>query len=118
MDGDGRPGVTAEYADSNDHPRTGGTLGDPRSDNPYVASRVSFSLSGSLETCTTSSGSASVRYLDTRIYGCSLDTGECSTGQADFLDQNCLNYTLGAATYRLVKIADAAACAAVRAALP
>jgi hypothetical protein len=118
MDGDGRPGVTAEYADTHDHPRTGGTLFDPRSDNPYVASRVSFSLSGALDTCTGSSGSASFRFIDTRIYACSLDNGECSGGQADFLDQNCLIYTLGAGSYRLVKLAAGVSCAAVRAALP
>lgn len=118
MDGDGRPGVTAEYGDAYDHPRTGNSLFDPRSDNPYVASRVSFSLSGTLNSCTGSTGAASFRYIDTRIYGCSLDSGECDSGGASFLDQNCLNYTLGTATYTLLKVADGASCATVRAAIP
>ncbi|HEX6244180.1 MAG TPA: hypothetical protein VFZ61_24860 [Polyangiales bacterium] len=118
VDRDGRPGVTAEYADNYTHPRTGGTLFDPRSDNPYVASRVSFSLSGSLASCSRSTGSANVRYVDTRIYACSLESGECSASQADFLDRNSLNYTLGTASYTLVRVTDGASCSAIRAALP
>lgn len=118
MDRDGLPGVTAEYADSQMHPRTGGTLFDPRSDNPYVASRVAFSLSGVLDSCTQASGAANFSFIDTRIYACSLDSGECSATQANFLDQNCLNYTLGAGSYRLTKLSDGATCATVRSSLP
>jgi hypothetical protein len=118
MDGDGNPGVTAEYEDNYDHPRTGGSLFDPRSDNPYVASRVSFSLNGTLNSCTQATGSANFAYIDTRIYACSLDSGTCNGSQASFLDTNCLNYTMGSATYTLVKVANGASCATIRAALP
>jgi hypothetical protein len=119
MDGDGRPGVTAVYAAGGGfvHPRTDDNLFAPRSDNPYVASRVSFSLSGTLNSCTRASGSANFRFIDTRIYACSLESGECNNTQASFLDVNCLNYTLGAATYTLLKVADNATCAQIRAAL-
>jgi hypothetical protein len=120
MDGDGRPGVTAVYAGSSPYirPRTGGSLGDPRSDNPYVASRVSFSLSGTLNSCTQSTGAANFTYIDTRIYACSLESGECSASQASFLDTNCLNYALGTASYTLVKVADGASCATIRSTIP
>jgi hypothetical protein len=117
MDGDGRPGVTAEYEDNADHPRTDNNLFAPRSDNPYVASRVSFSLSGSMSSCSGGGGSASFRFIDTRIYACSLESGECSASQASFLDENCLDYALGSASYTLLKVADNATCAQIRSAL-
>jgi hypothetical protein len=119
---DGESGVTVAYrGDSGyDYPRTGGTLGAERADNPYIASRVSFSLNGTLNSCTQATGSASFTHIDTRIFGCSLANSnqECDSGEANFLDQNCLNYTLGSATFTLVKVADGASCAQIRAALP
>src|SRR5262249_3197322 len=117
-DADGRPGVTAIYAEGGgyDHPPTDSRLGAPRSDNPYVASRVACSRSGTLASCAQSSGAADFSHIDTRIYGCSLENGECSASQATFLDENCLDYTLGSGTYSLVRVADDAACAQIRAA--
>jgi hypothetical protein len=121
-DMDGKRGVTVSYLGSSgyDYPRTGGTLNAPRADNPYIASRVSFSLNGTLNSCTQASGSASFSHIDTRIFGCSLanSNSECNASQADFLDQNCLNYTLGTASFSLLKVADGASCAQIRAALP
>jgi hypothetical protein len=124
MDADGKPGVTVLYIGTGgyDFPRTGGTLFAARSDSPYIASRVSFSLSGTLTSCTQSTGAATVTHLDTRIFGCSLSgsASDCSGSEASFLDTNCLNYTMSGSpqTYTLVKVAAGASCAAVRAALP
>jgi hypothetical protein len=122
MDADGKPGVTVAYLNGGgfSYPRTGSSLGAARADNPYMASRVSFSLSGTLSSCTQATGSASVTHVDTRVFGCSLSSGssDCSAGQANFIDTNCLNYNLGSATYTLVKVVDNATCAVVRAALP
>ena len=122
MDGDGKAGVTLAYLNGNGYsfPRTAATLFSNRASAPYAATRLVFSLNGSLTSCTQSSGSATVRFIDTRIFGCKIsgNSGDCSGGEADFLDDNCVNYQLGTATYTLVKVANGATCAAVRAALP
>jgi hypothetical protein len=123
MDGDGKPGVTAVYsnAGSLEYPRTSTTFfNPPRSDVPYVASRASFSLGGTLTSCTQASGSGTFTHIDTRIFACRLTSGSaCGTSDANFLDQNCVNYNMpSAATYTLVKVADGAACSTIRAALP
>lgn len=122
MDGDGRPGVTAAYsnAGSLEYARTSTSLIATRADQPYAASRVSFSLSGTVSSCTQSSGTGTFTHIDTRIFGCRRDTGsQCSASDATFLDSNCLNYNMpSSATYTLVKVANGASCAAVRAALP
>jgi fructose-1,6-bisphosphatase/inositol monophosphatase family enzyme len=121
-DMDGKAGVTVDYvtAGGYDEPLTAGIIFAPRADRPYVASRVAFSLGGSLESCTRASGSATVNRIDTRIFGCKLSgsSSDCNGSQASFLDQNCVNYTFGSASYTLLKVADGASCAAVRAALP
>jgi hypothetical protein len=122
MDGDSHPGVSAVYsnAGSLDYPRTSTSFSATRSDQPYVASRVSFSLNGTVTSCTQSSGSGTFTHIDTRIFGCRRDTGaQCSASDANFLDQNCLNYNMpSTATYTLVKVANGASCATIRAALP
>jgi hypothetical protein len=121
-DGDGHPGVTAMYsnAGSLEYPRTSTSFIATRADLPYAASRVSFSLSGSVTSCTQSSGSGTFTHIDTRIFGCRRDTGaQCSASDANFLDQNCLNYNMpSTATYTLVKVANGASCATIRAAVP
>ncbi len=122
MDGDGKPGMTLDYLSSGSYsePRTGGTLFDPRADKPYSATRLVFSLNGSLTSCTQSSGSATVSHIDTRIFGCKLSgsSSDCNNSQGNFLDQNCVNYNLGSASYTMVKVADGASCATVRSAVP
>jgi hypothetical protein len=124
MDLDGKPGVTVQYVGTGgyDFPRTGPTLGANRADSPYIASRVSFSLSGTLASCTQSTGAVTMTHIDTRIVGCNRasSTTDCTPGEADFLDQNCLIYTISGSpqTYTLLKVANGATCAAVRAALP
>jgi hypothetical protein len=122
MDADGQPGVSAVYANGGglQYPRTSTSFIATRSDRPYVASRVAFSLNGSLTSCTQSTGSGTFTHIDTRIFACRQDSGsQCSGSQASFLDQNCVNYTMpSTATYTLVKVADGASCATIRAALP
>jgi hypothetical protein len=85
-----------------------------------VASRVSFSLNGSLTSCTQSTGSGTFTHIDTRIFACRQTSGsQCTASQASFLDQGCVDYNMpSTATYTLVKVADGASCATIRAALP
>jgi hypothetical protein len=121
-DRDGKAGVTAVYSNTggHSHPRTSTAfIGFNRADNPYVASRVSFSLSGSMTSCTQGSGTANFAFVDTRIFGCSRSGSntDCTASEADFLDRNCLEYDLGSATYSLLKVADGASCATIRSSL-
>jgi len=121
MDADGDPGVRVTYLGGGgySHPRVSASLFATRAVYPYVASRLVFSLQGTLSSCTQASGPATVTHIDTRIFGCELESGSnCNGSQAGFLDTNCVNYAVGSSTYTLLKIANGAACAAVRAALP
>jgi hypothetical protein len=122
MEGDGKSGVTGVYLNSgNDsYAPTSDWIGFNRADYVYIATRTAFSLSGTLSSCTSSSGSAAVSHADIRIFGCnrSSSTSDCDSGEGDFLDSNQPNYSASSATYTLVKIADAATCATVRSTLP
>lgn len=120
-DGDGKAGVTADYSNSNgySYPRTGTSLFSDRALRAYTASRLVFSLNGSLNNCTRSTGPATVKFIDTRIYGCRKDDGsDCNASEADFLDRNCVPYNPGSASYTLVKVGSGATCADVKSALP
>jgi hypothetical protein len=122
-DADGNPGVTVNYLNSSgySYPRVSSSIfSTARAQNPYVASRLVFSLQGSLTSCTQASGAATVTRINTRIFGCKLSgtTNKCNSSQWSFLDDNCLNYTTGASTYTMVKVANGASCATVRSALP
>jgi hypothetical protein len=122
MDDNGKPGVSVDYRNSgNDrHAPTSASMGADRADTGYVATRLAFSLNGTLTSCAQSAGSATVTHIDTRIFGCHLEGGsECSGSEGTFLNNNQVAYQqTGAATYTLVKIADTGTCADVRAAVP
>ena len=121
MDADGNAGVTVNYLNGGgrSYPLTGPSLGASRAQQPYSATRLVFSLNGTLSSCTQSAGTAIVTHVDTRIFGCKLTSGsKCNASQASFLDTNCVKYNLGSATYKMLKVADTATCADVRAALP
>ena len=121
MDDHGKPGVTAVYANGGGYiyPRTS-IPADDRADRSYVATRVVFSLNGSLTGCSSSSGSASVAHLDVRIFGCRVanDGRDCSSEEGAFLDEYAPAYTMDDGSHALQRLADAADCDAVRASLP
>ena len=121
-DGDGKPGVTAHYSNAGQYsqPRAGTSLFDDRVSDPYVAARVVLSLSGRLDSCTRSTGSATVRSIDTRIFGCRIAgrSRDCSSGEADFLDRNTPDYRTSSGSYSMLKVSDGATCADVERALP
>jgi hypothetical protein len=120
-DADGKPGVTAMYRDDGSYtlPRAGPTILSPRADLRYGASRLVFALSGTVTSCAESSGSANVTFVNDRVFGCrrALTSQDCDSSQSNFLDGNVVDYTPGSATYTLLKLADGATCANVRAAL-
>ena len=121
VDGDGKAGVTVSYR--NDlgyvYPRTSGSLNAGRATSAFLASRLVFALDGTLTSCKSAGGAADVRFVDTRIFGCNREApgDECSSNEADFLDANCVDYTLGSAEYSLIRVPDDASCPVVRAAL-
>lgn len=120
-DNDSHPGVTALYDDTGilALPLTGPTLVSARARRPYVAGRLAFSLAGALTDCDGGRGVATTHHLDTHVFGCELESGaQCSATQASFLNDNLPTLIFDPATYTMVKLADEADCAAVRAALP
>jgi len=122
MDGDGSEGVVAHYSGENgySYARTSSSVfGTSRTDQVDIASRVTFSLQGALTSCETSAGTAAFTHLNARLYACQHpDDTACTTTEADFLDTNLIQYTPGAASYQLSRVADGASCADIRAALP
>jgi hypothetical protein len=119
-DGDGKPGVTGTYKSSSgyDYPPTN-NFGTTRADRGYMAVRVVFSGSGTLNSCTAASGSVSAQDVNYHTVGCRTTGGrDCSTSDRDHLNQNGPDYRTSAGTYTLRKIADGAGCAAVRSAAP
>ena len=70
--------------------------------------------------CTSITGTATVTNFDTHILGCELagDAGTCTQADSDFTDNNRpASRDWAPATVNLVKIANGATCATVRAAL-
>jgi hypothetical protein len=119
-DADGKPGFSAPYKSAGYNMPPTDTLGADRAQTAYLATRIVFSLSGALDGCTRSTGSVSPRNLDVHTVGCRVvgNGRDCTQAEADYLDVNAPDFQLGTGTYELVKIADGAACPAVRAALP
>ncbi len=121
-DMDGKSGITVQYQNTGGftYPRTSANLTFNRADLAYVASRVAFSLGGTLSSCTQASGAATAHRVDTHVFGCSLasSTQDGTGTEATFLDQNIPPYSFSGATYVLLKVADGASCATVRSALP
>jgi hypothetical protein len=120
-DADGKPGITGPY-------KSGGSYSSPPVNNfgtarairDYVASRLVFTLSGTLTSCTQSSGSVAPQGIDVHTLGCRIsgDSRDCSGSETSHLDTNAPGYSTSAGTYSLIKVSDTATCSAVRAALP
>ena len=90
-----------------------------RSDQAYAAARLISSLNGTLTSCTRASGASNMTF-DTHILGCRVQGGsrECTTAERDFVDGNRPAFNAGTASFTIVKVADAASCSQVRAAIP
>lgn len=120
MDGDGAVAVTYRYQndDGYSHVPADG-LGTARASLGYIASRVVFTLRGTLGSCTQSSGSATAPDVDAHTLGCRLTGGSsCSGTQAGYLDSNGPDWAPQASSYALEKVSASATCAEVRATLP
>ncbi len=119
-DGDGKLGITSI-------PKNGGGYARPPTsllrlnfaDKLYIASRTISGTSGKRTSCDNHSGTATVTNFDNHVIGCHVaGGGECSAGDAKFIDDNRTVYKVESATYEAKIVPDTATCADVRAALP
>jgi hypothetical protein len=119
-DADGKPGVTATYKSGSGYssPPTN-SLGSSRASRDYLATRIAFSLSGTLTSCTQASGTATVPDIDFHTVGCRLTSNsDCNSSATSYLDSNAPNYQTGSGSFSMAKLTGGAACSDVRTALP
>ena len=120
-DADSAPGYTAV-------PATGGgrvmppvaiAITPARADKVDLATRNVFMVSATRTACDHAAGPVTVAHFDSHVVGCHVSGGaDCTTGQANFVDQNRTIYEAGASTIELKLVPANATCADVRAALP
>jgi len=124
-DGDTKVGFTAEAATGTGFslPPVNATR-TARADRVYVAMRqVAGATTGVVKTCTRSEGTADIAIIankaaiDSHVLGCRRSDGaECSASEFKLLDSAAPVYVpTGKATITMVKVADAATCADIRA---
>jgi hypothetical protein len=120
-DGDTAPGYTAVPATGGGRvlPPVGISLPLARADRVDLATRNVFVVSASRTACDHAAGPVTVSHFDSHVVGCHVSGGaDCTTGQANFVDQNRTMYQAGASTIELKLVPATATCAEVRAALP
>ncbi len=110
----GSPGAGATYRDPIEDLSNG--LDDPgRANELYLVIRQITSQSGTLNSCTSMSGTSTAS-IDNHIIGCQVDGG--GTCSLALLDGARPLYTVSQALFSASKVTTGAACAAVRAAQP
>jgi hypothetical protein len=118
VDGDGNPGFTSTPKSGNGYvlPPTGlGVLGSaPSADKVFIVSRNIASLSGTRTSCDEHSGKATFSSFDNHVVGCHTKSGNCTTSQVDFCDQNRPVYKINSATYTARRVPDDTTCEEVR----
>ena len=87
-----------------------------RADQLDIAIRQITSQSGTLNSCTQMSGSATA-VIDNHIVGCHVDTGG-TCASLNLVDGARPLYVVSGATFKLLKVTDGSDCTAVRTALP
>lgn len=119
-DGDTKPGVTAPYKSGSGYSNVPtNSFGTSRANQGYLATRLMFTLGGTMTSCTQASGSATAHGLNSHTLGCHLTSNkDCSTSDTSYLDSNAPAWQLGSSTYTLTKIANSGVCSDVRTALP
>jgi hypothetical protein len=122
-EGDGKPGITGIPKNGAPYvypPTSLGVFGSaPAADRVYIASRNVLALKGQTTSCEDQSGTVNVKFFDNHVIGChtTLNT-ECDANQTKFVDDSRTVYEVTGATFVAKKVADAASCVDVRAALP
>ncbi|MEO7093900.1 MAG: hypothetical protein ABI175_11660 [Polyangiales bacterium] len=119
-DGDGKLGITAvpKVATGYDQPPTS-LLRTNKADKLYIASRITVTTNGTRTACDAQSGPATVANFDNHIIGCHVaGGGECSAGDAKFIDDNRTVYKVDSATFESKLMPGSPTCDEVRALLP
>jgi hypothetical protein len=120
-DGDMKPGYTAVPATATGRvlPPTSLNTATNRADRVYLATRNVFMVTATRNACDHATGPITVAHFDSHVVGCHVSGGnDCTTAQANFVDQNRTIYQAGTSTIELKVVPAAATCADVRAALP
>ncbi|MET0342246.1 MAG: hypothetical protein ABW252_14675 [Polyangiales bacterium] len=124
QDGDGDQGVTITYPSGGgfSNPQTSGSVFAARASRGSLTTRVRYRLSGTLASCTQSTGNANAEGIDTHTVGCRLtDNSQCDAGEYGHLDSNAPKYAVSSSSYTLVRVAAAGtsvSCATIRASIP
>jgi hypothetical protein len=118
---DARPGITIDYLSDATHvyPPLDFTR-TLRASKSYLAVRLTFQGSGTIDSCTQLTGPIAFSHFDTHILGCQLagSSTQCDAALTDFLDLNRPSYTPNAANYQAIKVPANTTCAQIRALLP
>jgi hypothetical protein len=120
-DGDMKPGYTAVPATTAGHvlPPTSLNTASNRADRVYLATRNVFMVTATRDACDHAAGPITVAHFDSHVIGCHVSGGnDCTTAQANFVDQNRTIYQAGTSTIEIKVVPAAATCTDVRAALP
>jgi hypothetical protein len=119
-DGDGSPGVTAAAKTGGGYayPRIDILNSDARAEEIFLVSRTTMEFDGTIDTCDTAVGEATIT-MENHSVGCGMvGGGQCSDGQTTTLDNNMPQFVVMGGDFELVRLPDGAACDAVFAALP
>ena len=119
-DGDGSPGITAvaKTGGGYAYPRIDILNSDARAEALFLASRTVMEFDGTIDSCDSASGNASMA-MENHNVGCRvLGGGECSAGQTGTLDNNLPIFSVLGGSFDLVRLSDGAGCQDVFAALP
>ncbi len=120
-DGDTSPGYTALPATTAGHvlPPTSLNAAANRADRVDIATRNVFMVTATRDACDHAKGPITVTHFDSHVVGCHVSGGsDCTTAQANFVDQNRTIYQAGTSTIEIKVVPATATCADVRAALP
>ncbi len=118
-DGDGLPGVTSYAAMGPDYanPRVDILDATQRAERIFLGLRNIIGFNGTLTSCDTAEGVASL-VLEQRAFGCVREDGQrCTDAQTDLLDGNMPAFNVESATFTLERLGDNATCADIRAQL-
>ncbi len=115
-DADGFPGVTSYAAMGPDYanPRVDILDATQRAERIFLGLRNVIGFNGTLNSCTSAAGAASL-ILEQRAFGCIREDGEqCTAAQTDLLDGNMPAFQVESATFELERMDGPASCADIR----
>ena len=119
-DGDGAPGVTAAAKTGGNYayPRIDILNSNARAEQLFLVSRTILELDGTVDSCDSASGDATITMENHNVGCATVGGGNCSDGQTSTLDNNLPVFAIEGGTFEMVRLADGSQCDAVFSALP